>query len=93
MEGEAYFVFGSNSTEVGKLLPILQVVAWLPVPLVASRELPALGGRHLNADQPSITTVLPGPDAVDSFTRQENQFSFFVVITWVVSYISPDAPF
>ena len=59
VEGEASPVVaslgvGSGSTEVGKHLPILQVVAW-KTSLIASRELSSLGGRHLNAEQRAIT--------------------------------------
>ena len=91
--GLAFVVIGCSSTEEGKRLSIFKVVAWhREIVGAASRELPSLGGPHLNAAQPAFTTVLPGPEVVDSFTRKENQFSFFVVIAWYESYISPGAP-
>ena len=92
VEGEASCVIGCGSTEVGKPLPVLQVVASQTC-LLTSRELSSLGGRHLNAAQPAIIYVCAGPDAVDTLiTGPQNKFSFLVVIIWFVSYISPVAP-
>ena len=53
MEGEAFVLFvviRSGSRKEGQLLSLFQVVAW-QTSLHASRELPALGGRHLNAEE------------------------------------------